>query len=239
MRSALAACLAGQAFALGPDLPSAPPSAATSAPADATDLGISSVVMTSDPPVPGSTVTFNVTVQVSGACDGCGPVSLTYWDDSADGNVRCEDGLSVPVSLENAGEVTVPVTLNGYPRPGSYRAWFWIDCADQIAEADETNNRSHVGVTVLPIPGDPPPPSGESPPAEHPPDDGSTGSGDLPEPPEQVGGAAPDESNPPPDGSFCGLLAGESLGGVAAWMASTLVGLGHLKRMSVPRRPRR
>ncbi len=116
----------------------------------ASDLSIVSVAVASGGAVPGTPVALDVVVRSGGPCLDCGPVQISYWDDSADGNVNCGDGatLNTVAQVPPQSDATVRVVLNGYPRPGKYRAWVWVDCQTAVAETDETNNKGYVDIEV-------------------------------------------------------------------------------------------
>lgn len=114
------------------------------------DLGVVSLAVASDRIVPGAPVSLDVVVRSTGPCVDCGPVQISYWDDSEHGNVDCSDGatLNTVAQIPAQSDVTVHVVLNGYPRPGKYRAWVWVDCQQAVAETDEANNKASVDIEV-------------------------------------------------------------------------------------------
>jgi hypothetical protein len=188
------------------------------------DLSIVSLAIASDQAVPGTPVSLDLVVRKAGACVDCGPVQISYWDDSQDGNVNCGDGatLSTVAEIPPQSDATVHVTLNGYPRPGKYRAWVWVDCQTLLAETDETNNKAYVDIEVTGASGD----------ANQPGD--SSASGDANQPGDSTTGnsdRSQDDASTPPasDASgFCGIW-GQSAASIAAWMGLTTLGLMGLK----------
>lgn len=184
----------------------------------ALDLSISDVRLSATV-APGAPVPLDVVVRSNDACPDCGPVELSYWDDSNDGIFSCSDGnlITAAVDLTAESETTIHVVLNGYPRPGKYRAWFWVDCRQTLPEDDTTNNVQSLDIAVTM--------------------DGASGVGDgnggAETPGEQV---SPDPvevadegsvSDSPP--SFCGMFGGPSALGAAAIPAFCVLGLIGLK----------
>lgn len=227
------------------------------------DLSIAGITLLTPQPMPGEPIEIDVAVGISGECPGCSPVRLSYWDDSEDGNVACADGRSLEpleemVAADHvAGSVTLRVVLAGYPRPGWFRAWFWIDCAGVVADANQANNKAFVHIPVGAEP-DCPEPDGNCVPGPVVPDEPTvpaeptepavpTEPSEPSEPsdpvampidPETPGLPTPSEppvdeevaSDAPARPGFCGMPGGGSALSLSAWFAATLLGLMRLRR---------
>jgi len=211
--------------------------AAASASRADTDLSIAGVTLVTPEPAAGDRVELDVVVANSDPCPTCEAVEVSCWDDSPDGNVQCVDGRSLGVSAEIAtqNQTTLRVTLEGYPRPGTYRAWVWVNCTQTVVESDYANNKAYVDIVVtdaVPDTSTPPsspddpsdPPDAEPPPRDRPADD----------PDEQVG--ADPGSNPSNGPAFCGLFGGQSAISLGAWLAVAMAGLAGMKHRHA-RRP--
>jgi hypothetical protein len=204
-----------------------------------TDLSVASIALVTPQPAAGDKVQLDVVVANSSPCPTCEAVEVSCWDDSPDGNVQCADGRSLGVSAQIAtqNETTLRVTLEGYPRPGTYRAWMWVNCTQTVVESDYANNKAYVDLTVVdaapdePVPPEPPsnpsaPPDPEPPPRDRPSDDPSV------DPGEQV---SPDAPNPPNGPALCGLFGGQSAMSVAGWLTIVMLGLMSMKQWYGPR----
>lgn len=128
-----------------------------------TDLSLSTIILHTPTPVPGELIELDLVVYGTQACSDCAELQVGVWDDSADENLSCLDGrqVRVPMVTTAQSETVVPIVLSGYPRPGTYRAWFWVNCQQEISEPDHSNNQDYLDILVyspdaVPLPSPPP-----------------------------------------------------------------------------------
>jgi hypothetical protein len=156
------------------------------------DLSISRIAVATSQPVAGQDVLLDVLVHNGGEALA-GDVTVTTWSDGEAAPADADNGLNQPAftGLASSTDRTVRVTLNGYPRPGHYRAWIWIDVGASLADGNRANNLRSVDLTV----GDPQANAG-----------GSTDQAGG----EPAGGSNPggsDSASTAPVGGLCGLGA--------------------------------
>lgn len=153
-----------------------------------TDLSLSTIILHTPTPVPGEPIELDLVVYSTQACPDCAELQVGVWDDGADENLSCLDGrqVRVPMVTTAQSETVVPVVLSGYPRPGTYRAWFWVNCQQEIMEPDPSNNRGYLDILVY---------SPDAVPLPPPPDDPA----DPVEPPDPPDPTDPDPTDEPTD----------------------------------------